>query len=270
MLADVIDATDVRMRDLAGDAHLVLEPGQPDRLLGDDPRQEFQGDGAVDDQIVGAIDLAHPAAPQQRDNSKSFGNHRPRVEFTVGVVGGRSGIGRGFGFVGRDLLLDRQPPSEAAACRQNRSGAMFGQQRFHLAAQMEIVTTYFIESLASFVLRDFQNGQKCGADLGVAFRAHGWILPSSRRSQALACVHSPSTVRFETPRTRATWSTVIPPKKRSSTTRAWRGSIALRLCRASLSATRSTSPPSVNGAMASSSSTLCQPPPRFARRRLRA
>ena len=39
-------------------------------------------------------------------------------------------------------------------------------------------------------------------------------------------VHSFSTVRFETPRTSATSSTVRPPKNRSSTIRAWRASVA--------------------------------------------
>ena len=45
VLADVVDAADVAVRHLARDAHLVVELGEPLRILGNGRRQELQRDG---------------------------------------------------------------------------------------------------------------------------------------------------------------------------------------------------------------------------------
>ena len=66
-LADVVDAADVGMRDLARDAHLGVEALEPRR----DPRarlarEELQRDRLAELQVVGAVDLAHAAAAGDR------------------------------------------------------------------------------------------------------------------------------------------------------------------------------------------------------------
>jgi len=66
-------------------------------------------------------------------------------------------------------------------------------------------------------------------------------LVSSRRSHARIIVHSASTVRLETPSTSATSATVKPPKKRSSTNLAFRGSRAASFSIASSTAGNSSS-----------------------------
>jgi len=75
-LADVEDAADVGMRDLARDAHLAMETRECDAIQHELFRQEFQGDVLVEFQVFGAIDLAHPAASDERDDAISVGEER--------------------------------------------------------------------------------------------------------------------------------------------------------------------------------------------------
>ena len=92
-LADVVDAADVRMRDLPRDAHLVARTGRAVVLVARDRvGQELQRDRLAERQVVGAIDLAHAASPEQRDDAVAVGEHRARHEPSRGGAGGR---GRG-------------------------------------------------------------------------------------------------------------------------------------------------------------------------------
>lgn len=89
--------------------------------------------------------------------------------------------------------------------------------------------------------------------------------PSSRRRNSLAIVQSRATVPGETPSASAVSSTLKPPKKRSSTTCALRGSTAASACRASSIGTKSESDRGSRTA-ASCNSTFCAAPPRPASR----
>ena len=64
-LADVVDAADVRVRHFARHPHLGAEPLDPLGPFGDLVRQELERDLLLEHEIVGAIDLAHAAAPEQ-------------------------------------------------------------------------------------------------------------------------------------------------------------------------------------------------------------
>ena len=80
-LADVVDAADVGMRDLARDAHLGVEALE--RASGSDAsrsRQELQRDRLAELQVVGAVDLAHAAAPEQADDAVALGEDVPGVK----------------------------------------------------------------------------------------------------------------------------------------------------------------------------------------------
>ena len=68
-LADVVDATDVGMRDLPRRPDLVVKLREPARVGRQVLRQEFQRHGLAKAQIVGAVDLAHPAAAEQSDHT---------------------------------------------------------------------------------------------------------------------------------------------------------------------------------------------------------
>src|SRR5262249_49058838 len=79
-LADVVHAADVRMRHLPRHAHFGVELRQPRRvaihLLG----QELQRDRLAELQVVGAIDLAHAAAPEPSDDAIPVVEDRSRRE----------------------------------------------------------------------------------------------------------------------------------------------------------------------------------------------
>ena len=62
-LADVPDPTDVRVRDLARDSDLVEQTLEPVGVLTQLRRQELERDDLVELEVMGAVDLTHPAAP---------------------------------------------------------------------------------------------------------------------------------------------------------------------------------------------------------------
>ena len=78
-LADVVDAADVGMRDLARDAHLGVEALEAVLLRSESPRQELQRDRLAELQVVGAVDLAHAAAAEQADDPVALGEDRSRA-----------------------------------------------------------------------------------------------------------------------------------------------------------------------------------------------
>ena len=75
-LAEVVDAADVPVRYLPGDAQLVVEVGEPGIAGHHAIGQELQRDRLIERQIVGAVDLAHAAAAQQGDEPITSGNDR--------------------------------------------------------------------------------------------------------------------------------------------------------------------------------------------------
>jgi hypothetical protein len=70
----------------ARDAHFAEEALAPHRVVGEVAREEFQGDGLAQFQIVGSIDLAHAAAAQQPDDAVAIGEVAPGVKPPTAMV----------------------------------------------------------------------------------------------------------------------------------------------------------------------------------------
>jgi hypothetical protein len=66
--ADVVHPADVRVGDLARRAHFVVELREAQGIAPQVLRQELQRAWLAEPQIVGAVDLSHPAASQQPDD----------------------------------------------------------------------------------------------------------------------------------------------------------------------------------------------------------
>ena len=65
-VADLVDRDQVRMVQARGGAGLVGESREPLGVAGERFGQHLQRDGAVELDVLGAIDLAHAAASEQR------------------------------------------------------------------------------------------------------------------------------------------------------------------------------------------------------------
>ena len=81
--ADVVHAADVRMRHLPRRPRFVVELRQLLRILFQAGRQEFQRDGLTEPEIVGAVDLAHPAAAEQADDAVALLKDLARLKAAV-------------------------------------------------------------------------------------------------------------------------------------------------------------------------------------------
>jgi hypothetical protein len=90
--ADVVDPADVGVRDLAGNADFVAEPGESRfRHLG--AGEEFEGDGLVEDEVEGAVDLAHAAVAEEAEDAIAAGEDCAGGEAAfVDGGGGRRGL----------------------------------------------------------------------------------------------------------------------------------------------------------------------------------
>ena len=97
--ADVVDAADVGVRDLARDADFVVEAREGAIVGGGGLGQEFQGHGLAQGQVGGAIDFAHAAASQQSRDAVAPGHHGARQEaaFIDGAGGAEAGRSGGAG-----------------------------------------------------------------------------------------------------------------------------------------------------------------------------
>src|SRR4029079_6178337 len=75
---NVVDAADVRMRHLPRPPYFRVEPLAAHYVIRERFRQEFERDRLSELQIVGTVDLAHPAASEKTDDAESAGETRPR------------------------------------------------------------------------------------------------------------------------------------------------------------------------------------------------
>jgi hypothetical protein len=66
--ADVVDGEDVRMVERSDRARLLLEPPQALGIARNVGRQHLDGHIATETQIARAVDLAHPASAERREN----------------------------------------------------------------------------------------------------------------------------------------------------------------------------------------------------------
>lgn len=79
-LPDIEDAADVRVRHLPGRADLPVKPGQRGGVAQERLRQKLQGDRLIELEVVGAIDLTHPACAEKPRDSIAPGDDGPGRE----------------------------------------------------------------------------------------------------------------------------------------------------------------------------------------------
>src|SRR5207249_1555573 len=82
-LADVVDATDVRMRHLSRDADLFMKAGEPRGVVRERGPDELERYRLGEPEIVGAVHLAHAAASEQRGNPVTVVENRAWLELSV-------------------------------------------------------------------------------------------------------------------------------------------------------------------------------------------
>jgi hypothetical protein len=87
-ITDVINASHVGVGDLERHPHLVQEALEPTLVPLHLARQKLQRHRLTELQVIGSVDLAHPAPAQQADDSIPLGQHRARQEPTL-INGGR-------------------------------------------------------------------------------------------------------------------------------------------------------------------------------------
>jgi hypothetical protein len=78
--AEIVDAADIGVRDLARDANFIVKTGADGRIVRGNFRQKLERDFLAQREVVSAIDLAHTAAAKQRDNSIAIGEQRTGQE----------------------------------------------------------------------------------------------------------------------------------------------------------------------------------------------
>ena len=75
--AEIVNAADVGMRNLARDADFVAEARQSGFIAGHACGQKFERDRLLQRQVVGAVDLAHSAFAEQRDDAIALREQSP-------------------------------------------------------------------------------------------------------------------------------------------------------------------------------------------------
>ena len=71
------------MRHLSRGPHFVVELREARRLVPQVVRQQLEGDGLTESQIVGAVDFAHPSATEQPDDPIAAVEHVARRKAAV-------------------------------------------------------------------------------------------------------------------------------------------------------------------------------------------
>jgi len=94
-LADVVHAADIGMRDLAGDADLIVETREDAFIAGCDFREKLEGDGLAEGEVCGAIDFAHAAAAEESGDAVTAADNGSGEEAALvdGASGGEAGDG---------------------------------------------------------------------------------------------------------------------------------------------------------------------------------
>jgi hypothetical protein len=94
VLAEIVETADVLVRHLARDAQLGVELREPIGIGADACGQKLQRDRLIERQVVGAIDLAHAAAPKKRDEPVPARDDRARRPWHGRARGQRRRPGR--------------------------------------------------------------------------------------------------------------------------------------------------------------------------------
>jgi hypothetical protein len=78
--AKIVHAADIRVRDLARDAHFVVKAGQHAGIARHGFGQELERHRLIESKVVGAIDFAHAAFAEQSDDLIAPSHHHARGE----------------------------------------------------------------------------------------------------------------------------------------------------------------------------------------------
>ena len=82
-VANVVDTADVWMRNLPRQPHLLAKPVSGP-FVGAERRQELEGNGLSELEILRAVDLSHAAATLQRNDSEAAGEQGAGPESSLG------------------------------------------------------------------------------------------------------------------------------------------------------------------------------------------
>ena len=138
-LADVVDATDVGVRDVPRRSDFVVELREPARVGREVLGQKLQRHGLAQTQIVGAVDLAHPAAAEQAGHAVPAVEHGPRRESPV-----------------IDRARRAQPPAGG------RSGARAARRRRRRRCETRVVLTHPCLGVRDIERRAARRAEACG------------------------------------------------------------------------------------------------------------
>jgi hypothetical protein len=86
-LADVVHATDVGVRDLPGEAHLLSESEDAVGVPGERSGKELDRDGVIELEIIRAIHLAHAPAAEESHDTVATDEQRTGREHTARGTG---------------------------------------------------------------------------------------------------------------------------------------------------------------------------------------
>src|SRR5262245_21370231 len=246
--ADLVNGEDVGMVETGRRARFLFEPADALLLLCEGGGQQLERDFAAEPRVFGQINFAHPTGANQRER----------------FIGAEAPAHERRGLLSAGHLGDH--PSHLPGDEALRLLARL-QQRFDLAPQLVVIATSPRQEFrAGFGLK-LHRGMVQLADPPVLFRCHleGSFRFNSRNNHASARLQSRRTVLRETLSASAVSSKLSPPKKRSSTPRACRGSIFSNAFNASSSATKSALFSCVKFAASDSETCSAAPPPRFSR-----
>src|SRR5271165_3371114 len=96
-LADVVNATDIRVRNLAGIPHLSMKSRESRGIVLERGRKKLEGHNIPELEIFSSVNFAHAPAPQQSDDPIPLDENRARRESPAlrGVRSHRSWCGSG-------------------------------------------------------------------------------------------------------------------------------------------------------------------------------
>jgi hypothetical protein len=89
-VADIEDAADVGMGDLASDTNFGMKSREGGGVLGEDLGKKLDSDKLAECQVFGAVDFAHAAAACHGNDAVAAGDHLSRSE-TAAAEGIRAG-----------------------------------------------------------------------------------------------------------------------------------------------------------------------------------
>ena len=122
---DIVNAANIRMRDLARGAYLVEKPFARLDLVRGDCREELKGDGLTEHKVGRAIDLAHASAAQIHD-AVALRENRPGEETFIGAGWNAWSVGLGLGLQTLGVALHGHPAGRQYSLSRTKSDCKRG------------------------------------------------------------------------------------------------------------------------------------------------